>query len=81
MFEIFQLGDAVGDGSMEGDPDGIKSFSIPSPLSGVYQVVGVGTGSGTYELDLETFGPGVTRNTQPIQEQYPRDFGSPTTSP
>ena len=47
------------EGPAIGDPTGIKSVYIPSPLSGEYHVIAIGTTNGDYTIDLQTEGPGV----------------------
>jgi hypothetical protein len=56
----YPLGDdAADDDVVEGEPTGIKSFHIPSPIPGTYQIIGSGTGVGPYTMVLQTSGPGV----------------------
>jgi len=50
------LADAEGIEPPLGDPSGIKTIYIPSPVGGTYQVLTTGTGSGTYTLDTQTAG-------------------------
>ena len=42
----------------EGEPTGIKSVIISSPVGGSYKTVATGTGAGAYTLDFETDLPG-----------------------
>lgn len=46
----FPLADDVDDGEASGDPTGIKTAGIPSPISGTYQVTATGTALGTYTI-------------------------------
>src|SRR5260221_5277060 len=58
-FQDDPLVDDTDDGPNTGDPTGIKSVYIPSPLAGTYQVMVTGTGNGLYTIDLQTSGPDV----------------------
>jgi hypothetical protein len=51
--------DSDTNGPTEGDLTGVKSFFIPSPMPGDYQIVSIGTGEGDYTNDVEISGPGV----------------------
>jgi hypothetical protein len=54
-----RLGNADGITPGSGTTDGVKTFVIPQALPTAYQVQLAGTGSGSYELDLNTFTPGA----------------------
>ena len=58
-FQEGPLADADANGPTLGDPSGMKTVYVPSPLAGQYQVIGSGTGSGPYVIDVETAGTAV----------------------
>jgi hypothetical protein len=48
----FPLADDTGDGSSNGDPTGLKTLYVPTPVSGTFSLQLTGTTSGTYTLDI-----------------------------
>ena len=48
----FPMADNTGGGVTVGDPAGIKTAYIPSPIEGTYMVTATGTGSGAYTLNV-----------------------------